>query len=422
MNTENLNTENPNSGGTSSVKPAVTKAKGPKKAIDPDAPKRANSAFILFSQVERENTKTANPNATNTDIYKLLGGQWREASAETKAKYESLYKASKSKADEEIAAYAQTDSFRAFATKTVAITSATAKPESAVAKNATPKKALHDPNAPKRASSAYILFSQAERASVKAAYPDATNTEIYQRLGEKWREASADTKATFESLYKVNKTKAEDEMAAYEQTDSFRAFATNAETVAPATKKAPTDPNAPKRASSAFIIFSQAERANVKEAHPEASNTDIYKRLGEKWNETTAETKAEYHALYKANKTKADEDRAAYAQTDASKAFSSKTGAAALSSALTGEPAPVATTDVKTTATKTTATKTVVSVVPAPAAVVETVVKVSDTGTPNVQVATPSDVLAATVAKGRKATTAQTKSRSLKVETAVRVV
>lgn len=67
-------------------------------------------------------------------------------------------------------------------------------------------------------------------------------------------------------------------------------------------KKTAIDANAPKRANTAFILFSQAERASVKLEHPEASNTDIYKRLGEKWREASAETKAKYEAEYKANK------------------------------------------------------------------------------------------------------------------------
>ena len=35
------------------------------------------------------------------------------------------------------------------------------------------------------------------------------------------------------------------------------------------------DPNKPKRAMSAFFLYSQAERSNVKEANPEASFGEV---------------------------------------------------------------------------------------------------------------------------------------------------
>ena len=59
----------------------------------------------------------------------------------------------------------------------------------------------------------------------------------------------------------------------------------------------------------------QAERENIKRDHPEASSTDILKRLGEKWKTADAETKAKYEALYKENKAKADEEMKAYEAT-----------------------------------------------------------------------------------------------------------
>ena len=67
-------------------------------------------------------------------------------------------------------------------------------------------------------------------------------------------------------------------------------------------KKTAIDANAPKRANTAFILFSQAERANIKKECPDVSNAEIFKRLGEKWREASAETKAKYEAEYKANK------------------------------------------------------------------------------------------------------------------------
>lgn len=58
-----------------------------------------------------------------------------------------------------------------------------------------PKK---DKDAPKGPCSAYILFSNEQRASVKSANPNATTQRIMQLLSEQWRSLSADEKLTFE--------------------------------------------------------------------------------------------------------------------------------------------------------------------------------------------------------------------------------
>jgi hypothetical protein len=68
--------------------------KSPKKK-DPNAPKRALSAFMLFSQEKRSQIKTDNPDATFGQIGKLLGDAWKSASESEKAPF--LAKAEKEK-------------------------------------------------------------------------------------------------------------------------------------------------------------------------------------------------------------------------------------------------------------------------------------------------------------------------------------
>lgn len=70
------------------------KKSSPKKK-DPNAPKRALSAFMLFSQEKRNQIKTDNPEATFGQIGKLLGESWKSASESEKAPF--LAKAEKEK-------------------------------------------------------------------------------------------------------------------------------------------------------------------------------------------------------------------------------------------------------------------------------------------------------------------------------------
>ena len=52
---------------------------------------------------------------------------------------------------------------------------------------------------------------------------------------------------------------------------------------AAAGKKAGKDPNAPKRPLSAFFLFSQDERPDIKKKTPSLSVGDISKEIGARW-------------------------------------------------------------------------------------------------------------------------------------------
>ncbi len=54
---------------------------------DPSAPKRPMSAFLYFSQGRRQQIKDKNPEMKNTEVSRLLGEQWRNASEEERRPY-----------------------------------------------------------------------------------------------------------------------------------------------------------------------------------------------------------------------------------------------------------------------------------------------------------------------------------------------
>lgn len=65
------------------------------------------------------------------------------------------------------------------------------------------------------------------------------------------------------------------------------------------------DPNAPKRALSAFFWFCNDERPKIRASHPELGVGDVAKQLGAAWGQTLPESKAKYEAM-------AEEDKARY--------------------------------------------------------------------------------------------------------------
>eukprot|EP00977_Amphora_coffeiformis_P011172 scaffold2671_cov167-Amphora_coffeaeformis.AAC.10 len=54
---------------------------------DPRAPKRPMSAFLKYSKTRRSKVKEENPDMSNTDISRLLGEMWRNASQAERAPY-----------------------------------------------------------------------------------------------------------------------------------------------------------------------------------------------------------------------------------------------------------------------------------------------------------------------------------------------
>ncbi|XP_078432185.1 FACT complex subunit SSRP1-like [Wolffia australiana] len=66
-----------------------------KKKKDPNAPKRALSGFMFFSNSERDKVKKNNPGMSFTDVGRTLGEMWKKMSAEEKEPYESMASADK---------------------------------------------------------------------------------------------------------------------------------------------------------------------------------------------------------------------------------------------------------------------------------------------------------------------------------------
>ncbi|KAL2523409.1 FACT complex subunit SSRP1 [Forsythia ovata] len=82
-----------------------SKKKKQKKKKDPNAPKRAISSFMFFSQAERENVKKSNPGISFTEVGKVLGERWNKMTAEEKTPYEAKARADKKRYNDEITGY-----------------------------------------------------------------------------------------------------------------------------------------------------------------------------------------------------------------------------------------------------------------------------------------------------------------------------
>lgn len=74
--------------------------------LDPNAPKRALSAYMFFASENREVVRTENPGIAFGQIGRLLGERWRGLSAEEKEPYEKKAANDKKRYESEKAQYA----------------------------------------------------------------------------------------------------------------------------------------------------------------------------------------------------------------------------------------------------------------------------------------------------------------------------
>ncbi|KAJ2706890.1 Non-histone chromosomal protein 6 [Coemansia sp. IMI 203386] len=82
--------------------------------------------------------------------------------------------------------------------------------------------------------------------------------------------------------------------------------------VAKKIRRAKKDPNAPKRALSAYMFFSQANRKTVKDDNPEASFGNIGKLLGDMWKGMSDKEKAPFVKQAEDDKKRYEAEKAAY--------------------------------------------------------------------------------------------------------------
>ncbi|KAI9365217.1 high mobility group box domain-containing protein [Pilaira anomala] len=78
-------------------------------------------------------------------------------------------------------------------------------------------------------------------------------------------------------------------------------------------RRSKKDPSAPKRGLSAYMFFSQDQRATVKDESPEATFGQIGKILGEKWKALSDEQKKPYNEKAEADKKRYENEKAALA-------------------------------------------------------------------------------------------------------------
>jgi len=146
-------------------------------------------------------------------------------------------------------------------------------------------------------------LAAAENASTPAKAAAAATTTIAAQKKKKKKKEKADAKK------KAAEASADKEKAKEDTAEKPPAKPK-------ATGKKGKDPNAPKRSMNAYMFYSNANRAKMKEANKEVSPSDLVKMLAESWKKLSSNKKKRYEDMAADDKERYQKEMKAYSSKD----------------------------------------------------------------------------------------------------------
>merc|ERR1711907_919979 len=164
------------------------------------------------------------------------------------------------------------------------------------------KRKRKDPNRPKNAPTAYILFCQAQRPKVVAEHPNADFAATNKMLGEMWRAQPPEVQNEVKKKSSLLKMEAQKAQAKYDKEHPPESD----DDEGPRKRRKKKAPDAPKKPTSAYFFYQREVRQQVKDDAPEGTSVrDIAKLVAERWRKLTEDEKRPY-------KVSAEKDRVRY--------------------------------------------------------------------------------------------------------------
>lgn len=154
--------------------------------------------------------------------------------------------------------------------------------------------------------SAFFLYSNANRARIKAENPDIKFGRVAQVLSEEFKQISAAERAIWDQKALEDKERYAREMQDYTPPSDIEDDGPK--------KKKKKDPNAPKRNMSAFFLYSNDIRPTVKAENPEAKFGDIAKIISRQYKQLPERELEKYQKLAAEDKERYQRQMQAYKQ------------------------------------------------------------------------------------------------------------
>lgn len=259
---------------------------GKRPPREPGAPKRNMSAYLLYQNAMREEFKAMNPGMTFGQLSKYTSAMYSELPPTEKQAWVQRAEADKARYLHELSNYVPPPGFDQ---KGDAIVS----PLQKSGRKGKPEK---DVNAPKRNMSAYLLYQNAMREQFKRANPGMTFGQLAKYTSHMYRNLTPEEKATWDARAAQDKQRYNAELAAYRPPPGHDARGVLIEEHRPRkrSKRGPRDPAAPKRASGAYVMFTNDMRPILNREFPGIKFVELGKLLGERWRALTPAQKKPY--------------------------------------------------------------------------------------------------------------------------------
>ncbi len=160
--------------------------------------------------------------------------------------------------------------------------------------SASPKKTTKKATGkPKRGRTSYIYFTMDIRKQVEKENPKATFTEIPKIMADKWAVASPAIKKKYHDMAEKDKLRYQREMATYVPDETEKK------------KKRVRDPDAPKKALSAYNYFVKNSMAK----HSSGNAKDTISALGAEWKKMSEKERQPYVNLAQKDKVRFERER-----------------------------------------------------------------------------------------------------------------
>mmetsp|Transcript_3832 Transcript_3832/g.5974 ORF Transcript_3832/g.5974 Transcript_3832/m.5974 type:complete len:372 (+) Transcript_3832:159-1274(+) len=282
-----------------------------KAGRDPNAPKRNQSAYLLYQNAMRDTFKLQNPGMTFGQLAKYTSAMYAEMPPQEKEAWAQRAEQDKARYLHELSQYVPPPGYDV---KGDAI--AGANPNMRTTKSG---KNSRDPNAPKKNMSAYLMYQNTMRESFRTENPGMTFGQLSKFTSAMYKSLTPEEKARWEEAALQDKARYETEMANYAPPPGFDPTGqlVDTHTIAGARKysKKHKDPNAPKRARGSYVFFTLDERPKIVKATPEMKFTEMGHVMGERWRALTPEQKKKYEDQANDDKKRFNEEMAAYNAT-----------------------------------------------------------------------------------------------------------
>eukprot|EP00934_Nitzschia_sp_Nitz4_P002411 Nitzschia sp. Nitz4//scaffold322_size40381//30221//31240//NITZ4_007566-RA/size40381-processed-gene-0.26-mRNA-1//-1//CDS//3329547845//2406//frame0 len=277
-------------------------------ARDPGAPKRNMSAYLLYQNAMRDQFKALNPGMTFGQLSKYTSAMYSELPPPEKEAWVARAEADKARYLHELASYVPPPGYDPKGDAIVTMVNS---------KSGRKVKPEKDTNAPKRNLSAYLLYQNAMREQFKRENPGMTFGQLAKYTSHMYKNLTPEEKATWESRAVQDKSRYDAELSSYVPPPGHdsRGVLIDLHRPRKKSKRRPKDPNAPKRASGAYVFFTNEMRPKVLAEYPGIKFVDLGKVMGERWRALSPAQKKEYEDMAAQDKVRFQQQMQEYTAT-----------------------------------------------------------------------------------------------------------